>query len=196
MLDVYTTQTTRPDLCASTYYLSRFQNSYTNEHWAHAKQILRFAQGTQHFKLADVLVGYKDSGWGSDQNVFTVLGNTVSWLFRKQPTEAEYIVLSEVVCEAKWSRSLLNDMGIECVKSTIIIKDHQSCITIAEVVIKCIPSASSKQLADIMTKGLGHILFNKHRNNLNSAWHFGHRIRRQCLCNRPVIQDSFISFTL
>lgn len=70
--------------------------------------------------------------------MFKVFGNTVSWLSRKQPTvslsstEAEYIALSEAVCEAKWLRSLLNEMGIECVEATIIFEDNQSCITIAE----------------------------------------------------------------
>lgn len=65
---MHATQTTRPDLCASTYYLSRFQNCYTNEHHAHVKRVLRYVQGTQNLKLIyrrcqsdNVLVGYSDS---------------------------------------------------------------------------------------------------------------------------------------
>lgn len=208
---MHATQTTRPDLCASTYYLSRFQNCFTNEHHAHAKRVLRYVQGTRDLKLvyhrsqsADVLVGYSDSDWGGDKNdykstsgyVFKVFGNTVSWLSRKQSTvalsstEAEYVALAEAVCEAKWLRSLLCEMGIECNEPTTIFEDNQSCIKIAEeprkhqrtkhvnikfnfirdeiakkeVVVNYTPS--SDQVADIMTKSLGSTLFNKHRINL------------------------------
>lgn len=150
---MHTTQTTRPDLCAATYYLSRFQNCYTKEHYTHAKRILRYIQSTQDLKLvyrrnqsADALYGYSDSDWGGDQNdykstsgyVFKVFGNTVSWLSRKQPTvslsstEAEYIALAEAICEAKWLKSLLTEMGIECSKPILIHEDNQSCISIAE----------------------------------------------------------------
>lgn len=44
---IHASQTTRPDLCASTYYLSRFQNCYTDEHYQHAKRVLRYIQGTK-----------------------------------------------------------------------------------------------------------------------------------------------------
>lgn len=208
---MHATQTTRPDLCASTYYLSRFQNCFTNEHHAHAKRVLRYVQGTRNLKLtytrsqaSDILVGYSDSDWGGDKNdykstsgyVFKLFGNTVSWLSRKQSTialsstEAEYVALAEAVCEIKWLRCLLSEMGIECKEPTIIFEDNQSTIDVAEqprkhqrmkhvnikynfirdaiaekeVAIKYIPS--SDQLADIMTKSLGSTPFTKHRNDL------------------------------
>lgn len=82
-------------------------------------------------------------------------------------------------------------MGIDCIEPTVIYEDSQSCISIAEeprkhqrmkhvnikynfirdviankeVAIEYIPS--SEQVADIMTKSLGNILFSKHRKNLN-----------------------------
>lgn len=130
------TQTTRLDLCAYTYYLSRFQNCYTSEHYEHAKWILRYVQGTKNIKLkyhqntsSDVLVGYSGSDWGDDKNdlkstsgfVFKVFGDTVSWLYRKQPTVSKAfrqqkpnISLAEAVCEAKWLQNLLREMEIEC----------------------------------------------------------------------------------
>lgn len=208
---MHATQTVRPDLCAATYYLSRFQNCYTEEHYTHAKRILRYVQGTQDLKLvyhrnhsADVLIGYSDSDWGGDKNdykstsgyVFKMFGNVVSWLSRKQPTvslsstQAEYVALAEAVCEAKWLKSLLTEMGIQCTGPTTLYEDNQSCISIAEeprkhqrmkhvnikynfirdsiadreVTVEYIPS--SDQTADIMTKSLGRILFQKHRENL------------------------------
>lgn len=209
---IHATQTTRPDLCASTFYLSRFQHCYTAEHFNHAKRVLRYIQATKDLKLvyrrddnSDALVGYSDSDWAGDKNdrkstsgyVFKVFGNTVSWGSRKQTTvslsstEAEYIALTEAVCEAKWLRSLLREMGIQCNEATTIFEDNQSCISVAEeprehkrmkhidvkysfirdaignkeVTVEYIPS--SEQTADIMTKSLGRTLFEKHRNKLN-----------------------------
>lgn len=208
----YATQTTRPDLCSSTNYFSRFQNCCTDEHYNYAKRILRYIRGTADLKLiyhrnesADILTGYTDSDWAGDLNdrkstsgyVFKIFGNTVSWLSQKQPTvslsstEAEYLALSNGVCEAKWLRCLLKELGHECNTPTTIFEDNQSCIKVAEeprghkrmkhidvkynfireavankeVELKYIPT--NDQVADIMTKGLGRILFQKHRKSLN-----------------------------
>lgn len=64
----YATLTTRPDLCASTNYFSRFQSNYTQEHFTQAKRILRYIKGTNDLKMrfikdetAEMLVGYADS---------------------------------------------------------------------------------------------------------------------------------------
>lgn len=195
---MHATQTTRPDLCASTYYLSRFQNCYTDQHYQQAKRVLRYIQGTKNLQLVYRRNVSSDTDFKSTSGyVFKVFGNTVSWLSRKQSTvslsstEAEYIALAEAVCEAKWLRSLLNEMGIECTEPTTIYEDNQSCITIAEeprkhqrmkhvnikynfirdaiankdISLKYIPS--SDQIADIMTKSLGSNLFLKHRRNLD-----------------------------
>lgn len=209
---IHATQTTRPDLCASTFYLSRFQHCFTDEHFTQAKRVLRYIQGTQDLKMvynrdenADILVGYSDSDWAGDKNdrkstsgyIFKAFGNVVSWLSKKQSTislsstEAEYYALAEAICEAKWLRTLLKEMGIEIDGSITIFEDNQSCIRAAEeprvskrmkhidVKYKFINHAienkevnviyipTSEQTADIMTKSLGRNLFEKHRNNLN-----------------------------
>jgi len=146
----YATLTTRPDLCAATNYLSRFQSCFNGTHYAHAKRILRYINGINikiyHRSMrADKLVGYTDADWGGDKNdrkstsgyVFKVFGNTVSWGSRKQSTvsllstEAEYIALAHGISEAKWIRHLLNELGIKCNGSTPIYKDNQSCIKVA-----------------------------------------------------------------
>lgn len=154
---------------------------------------------------ADVLVGYTDSDWAGDKidrkstsgYVFKVFGNTVSWLSQKQPTvslsstEAEYLALAKGICEAKWLRCLLNEIGHPCNSPTIMHEDNQSCIKVAEEPrehkrmkhidvkynfiresvankeIKLKYISTNDQIADIMTKGLGRILFQKHRENLN-----------------------------
>lgn len=128
----YATLTTRPDLCAATNIFSRFQSGYGDEHFKHAKRMLRYIKGTIDLKLvykkntdADVLIGYTDADWAGDKNdrkstsgyVYKVFGNTVSWSSRKQPTvslsstEAEYIALANGMCEGKWLPSLLSKLG-------------------------------------------------------------------------------------
>lgn len=150
---IYATVTTRPDLCAATGYFRQFQSFFNENHFNHAKHILRYIRGTLDLKLvyrkqnaANTLVGYSDSDWGGDQNdrkstsgyVFKLFGNTVSWACRKQPTvslsstEAAYIALTEAICESKWIRKLLVELGIECALPVTIFEDNQSCIKIAE----------------------------------------------------------------
>lgn len=150
---IYATMTTRPDLYATTNYLSRFQSCHEETHYTHAKRILRYIRGTTDLKMiyhrnqdTPVLIGYTDADWGGDQDdrkstfgyVFKVYGNIVSWTSRKQSTvnlsstEAEYVALTEAVCEAKWIRQLLTELGIGCNVPTQISEDNQSCIKIAE----------------------------------------------------------------
>lgn len=208
----YATLTTRPDLCAATNYFSRFQSCYTNEHFTHAKRILRYVHGTTDLKLeyrrkekAEVLVGYADSDWAGDANdckstsgfVFKLYGNTVTWSTHKQAvvsqssTEAEYAAVVEAMNEAEWINELLRELNIETNEPITINEDNQSCIKVAEkqknhrrmkhvavkyhvvrdtiekglVKLKYIPTG--EQIADIMTKGLGRIQFEKLRSYLN-----------------------------
>lgn len=208
----YATLTTRPDLCAATNYFSRFQSCYNEQHFAYAKRILRYIQGTVDLKLvykknenAETLIGYADADWAGDKEdrkstsgyVFQLFGNTISWASRKQATvalsstEAEYVALTECVCEAKWIMSLLDELDVKYKSPITLFEDNQSCIRVAEEPrdhkrmkhidvkynfirmaiadgeVKLLYKQSSEQTADIMTKGLGRILFEKHRANLN-----------------------------
>lgn len=213
----YATITSRPDLCAALNYFSRFQSCYTVEHFTHAKRMLRYIKGTLNMAMifkrhedASLLHGYTDSDWANDKNdrksisgyVFKVFNNTVSWASRKQATvslsstEAEYISLANGICEAKWIRSLLGEIGFGCSGATILYEDNQSCIKVAqdscehkrmkhidikynfiresigneEVTLRY--KSTTDQLADIMTKAIGRILFEKHRANLNLKFLF------------------------
>jgi hypothetical protein len=62
----------------------------------------------------------------------------VSWCSRKpisvalSTTEAEYLVLSVVVCEAVWICKLLTDLFDLEMDSTIIHCDNQSCVKFSE----------------------------------------------------------------
>lgn len=129
--------------------------------------------------------------------VFKVYGNTITWASRKQEsvslssTEAEYVSLVLGVSEQEWLTMLLNEMGFKRKKPVVMFEDNQSCQTVAEgqreykrmkhidvkyhfiqdmiekkrVRIEYKPSED--QLADIMTKAIGRVLFEKHRQGLN-----------------------------
>lgn len=173
---------------------------------------MRYIRGTIDLKLvykrnesAKTLIGYSDSDWGGDKNdarstpgyVFRLFGNTVSWASRKQSTvslsstEAEYIALTEAICEQKWIKKLLTEFKIDSEEPVVIFEDNQSCIKIAdepkerkrmkhldikynfireviangEVQLEFKPT--NEQVADIMTKGLWRNLFIKHRVSLS-----------------------------
>lgn len=150
---MYATVTTRPDLCAATGYLSRYQSCFDDRHFNHAKHILRYIKGTIDLKLVfnrhddkQTLIGYSDSDWGGDKNdskstsgyVFKLFGNTISWASRKQPTvsisstEAEYVALAEAICEGEWIKKLLAELKIPFTEPIPLFEDNTSCIKIAE----------------------------------------------------------------
>lgn len=146
---MYAALCTRPDLCTSISYLSRFQ-SYADEPLYRAlKRVLRYINATLDLKLiykADDqtdLCGYVDADWGGDVNdrkstsgfVFKLFDCVISWSSRKQSTvslsstEAELLALSSCITEACWLKNVLHDF--QWVSSPVIINvDNQAAINI------------------------------------------------------------------
>ena len=128
--------------------------------------------------------------------VFQIQGNTVSWCSKRQAcvskstTEAEYIALSTASQEGVWLRRLLNDISIKQDDATIIYEDNQGAIELSrnpkfhnrtkhidvcyhyirekvnQNLINVKYCASNDMLADVMTKGLSKVQFEKFRNML------------------------------
>lgn len=199
---------TRPDLCSSITFLSRFQTCASSDLWVCLKRLLRYIKGTVDLKLTyksdktdNILTGYADADWGSNAidrkstsgYCFQVYGNLVLWISKKQPTvslsscEAEYIALSSCISEACWLQNLILELKIHDVFSVIIYEDNQSTIKSCNsheqlkrmkhldikyhfvkekiskgyVVIEYVNTRD--QLADILTKPLPRISFEKFR---------------------------------
>ena len=125
--------------------------------------------------------------------VFQIQGNTVSWCSKKQAsvsrstTEAEYIALSVASQEAVWMRRLLADVGLQQEEPSTIFEDNQGAIELSKnpkfhnrtkhidisfhfireqvnlkvISVKYCPTED--MLADIMTKGLPKITFQRFR---------------------------------
>lgn len=149
----YVTVMSRPDLCAAVNYFSAFQTCASDDHWNHAKRILRYIKGTLDLKLVyrrndkcDTIDGFADSDWASNicdrkstsGYVFRVYQANVSWSTQKQKTvalssaEAEYVSLGVAVKEALWLRMLLKDFNVDVSEPVTIREDNQACISIAE----------------------------------------------------------------
>ena len=128
--------------------------------------------------------------------VFQIGSSTISWSSKKQSTvaksstEAEYVALSSATQEAIWLRSLMGDLGRQLDGPTIIYEDNQGAIELAKkakyhnrtkhidichhfvrervisneiLVIYC---PAGDMIADIMTKGLSKLAFEKLRDLL------------------------------
>ena len=137
-----------------------------------------------------------DNRHSTTGNVFTMSGGAICWLSQKQATvtlptaEAEYIALGSATQEAIWLHQLLTDLRIDTKGSVEILEDNQSAIAMAKnsvghkrikhidirhhfiretvqagtINLSYCPTAD--MLADIFTKKLPRIQFEKLRSRL------------------------------
>ena len=148
---MHLTTATRPDIAYAVSYASRFMENPQDEHWVAVKRIFRYLQGTKTHGIRYTpndkidFRGYSDADWAGDLAdrkstsgyVFMLLGATVSWGSKKQPSvslstsEAEYIALSLAIQEGKWIHRLLCEIMAAADKESpelMIQEDNQSCI--------------------------------------------------------------------
>eukprot|EP00253_Pinus_taeda_P035689 PITA_35689 len=143
---------TRPDICYAVNTLSQFMVEPKRAHWATAKHVLRYIQGTIDYGLLytrckDIrLSGFTDANWaGSSMDwkstsgyCFNIGSGMTSWCNRKQKfvalssAEAEYTAASTASCEAIWLRKLLVNLFRRRMEATRIMCDNQSCIKLSE----------------------------------------------------------------
>lgn len=122
-----------------------------DEHWEAALRVVRYLKGNpgQGVLLrADcnlTLYGYCDSDWASCPltrrsltGYFVLLGTSpISWKTKKQQTvsrssaEAEYRSMATTVCELKWLKALLYDLGVSHSGPMRLHCDSQAALHIA-----------------------------------------------------------------
>ena len=148
---IYLTHT-RPDICHSVSLISRFMSEPSKLHFAAAKRILRYLQGTKQLGLrykkeeGSKLIGYTDSDWAGSLDdrkstsgyIFCLGTKPISWSSKKQKTvalssaEAEYIAATDAACEAVWLKRLIEDLQQGDNDPTIIHCDNMSAIAMTK----------------------------------------------------------------
>ena len=128
--------------------------------------------------------------------LFQIGGTAITWKSQKQScvalstAEAEYMALSKAAQEAVWIRELNSDLGNQQSQPTLIYEDNQSAISMAKnpqfhgrskhinikyhyvreqvragkIVLKYCPTED--MLADLLTKGIEAVKFERLRNSL------------------------------
>ncbi|KAL7306211.1 hypothetical protein TKK_0001651 [Trichogramma kaykai] len=145
---MYAAMGTRPDICNTILFLSRFQSMASQNLFVALKRVLRYIKGTidtclvykrQNTDYKNVIVGFVDADWGGDivdrksttGYCFLLFNNVISCCSRKQQstaastTEAEYI--------ACWLKNLILDLKICIGNNTIVtlFEDSQSAMRVA-----------------------------------------------------------------
>eukprot|EP00253_Pinus_taeda_P018842 PITA_18842 len=153
------------------------------------------------------LQGFTDADWvgspsdrkSTSRGIFNLGSAAVSWYSRKQRSialstvEAEYMVASQVACEAIWMRKIIVGLFGQMMDPTVIYCDNQSCIKLSEnpvfhdrskhidiryhhlrdCVVKRIMMlhyiSTEEQDADILTKALSKGKFEFHRDRIEVA---------------------------
>ncbi|XP_039011132.1 secreted RxLR effector protein 161-like [Hibiscus syriacus] len=121
-------------------------------HWVAVKSILRYLARTIHYGLvfhanssASKLVAFANADWGNNlddrrsiSRPCVFLGsNLISWSSRKQKTmarsttETEYKSIADTVSEVVWLRTLLRNMHVKQVETTVIRSDNTSAVAIS-----------------------------------------------------------------
>lgn len=137
---------TRPDLCVSVCFLSRYQHCASIMLYKALKRILRYIKGTLNYSLVynntcTELQGFVDADWAGDTQdrksttgyLFKIFDCTIVWCCKKQlsvslsSTESEYIALSMAIAEACWLKNLLCDFDVVQNEVTLY-EDNQSAI--------------------------------------------------------------------
>jgi hypothetical protein len=202
---------TRPDMCYSICLIARYMERPTEIHLAAAKRILRYLKGTVNFGilyrrgvLNQELKGWTDSDYAGDVDdrkstsgyVFKLGSGAISWSSKKQPivtlstTEAEFVAAASCACQGVWLRRILQQLGQDQHKATLIFCDNSSSIKLSknpilhgrckhidvryhflrdltkEGVVELAHCSTNDQIADIMTKPLKLESFVKMRTEL------------------------------
>jgi len=135
---------TRPDICYAVNTLSQFMVEPKGAHWAIAKHVLRYLQGTIDYGLLytrskDIrLSGFTYADWArssmdrksTSRCCFNIGSGMTSWCSRKQKSmalsssEVEYMVGRTTSCEAIWLRKLLVNLFKRNMEATRIMCDN------------------------------------------------------------------------
>eukprot|EP00253_Pinus_taeda_P002914 PITA_02914 len=141
-----------PNICYAVNTLSQFMVEPKRAHWAAAKHVLRYIQGTVEHGLLytrgnDIrLSGFTDADWAKSSvdeksisgYCFNIRSGMKSWCSRKQKSIAlssakeKYMATSTTSYKAIWLKKLLVNLFNRRMDATRIMCDNLSCIKLFE----------------------------------------------------------------
>ncbi|CDF39892.1 unnamed protein product [Chondrus crispus] len=157
---------TRPDLAYAIGKLSQHSANPCESHWAGVKRVMRYVQGTRNLGIvfdnkskSPELFGFSDADWAgcSDSRkstsgyVFKFCGGAISWSSRKQT----------VVATSTWTISYAENESVNRRNKHVDVKYHYVRDAIKRNVISLSHCPTTSMPADILTKALGRVLFQK-----------------------------------
>ena len=143
---------TRPDLAFAISRLGKYSANPSEEHLNFLRYVLRYLQGTKHYRLRydgssnAGLIAYSDSDWAEDKDdrhsqtgyIFKMACGAISWASRRQPTislsstEEEYKAASDTCRQMMWLRTFGQELGDDISSATPLCMDNQGAIFLAE----------------------------------------------------------------
>lgn len=128
---MYLVQMIRPDIAYAVSVVSRFNLTFSQQHWKFVKQIMRYLKGTSDLSLtysgnsSQTLSAFCDASFAGEKEgyksqtgyVFLLQGGAVSWRSCKQSTvtksttEAELQAIVDCTSEAIWMKNLIDQLS-------------------------------------------------------------------------------------
>ena len=146
---MYLATCTRPDIAYAVRELARFMSNYGVQHFAAAKFLLRYLQGTRSqgivygnsVNISPTFFSFADSDWAMSEGRKSVSGYVVmcadgpiSWSSKQQTVvalsscEAEYISCAHCARQIIWLRSLFSELGYPQNGPSVLRCDNQGTV--------------------------------------------------------------------
>jgi hypothetical protein len=138
-----------PDISFTVHELVKFMSNYGTGHWAAAKHLMRYLQGTRSAgiiygnrdELYPIFKSFTDSDWAQGEQrksicgyIVEMGGGAIAWSSKQQGVialsscEAEYIASMHAAKEVLWIRSLAQELGFAQKDPTPVYCDNQGMI--------------------------------------------------------------------
>jgi hypothetical protein len=146
---MYLSTCSRPDISFTVRELAKFMSNYGAGHWAAAKHLMRYLQGTRSAGIIygnrdepyPIFKSFTDSDWAQGEQrksicgyIVEMGGGAIAWSSKQQGVialsscEAEYIASTHAAKEVLWMRSLAKELGFAQKDPTPVYCDNQGTI--------------------------------------------------------------------
>jgi hypothetical protein len=188
---MYAMLETRSNIVFVVFVVNRYVVNSIEQHWKIVKRIFRYLKEIIDLSLIykdtiQKLINYTDANWEKDHDthrftsnfVFNIDSDAINWQFKRQFTvtlfscEIEYMSQTQVIKEAIWLTSLLNQLNYTSFDKSLAYVTH----TYRSIIIRC----DNQNVIALIKNSQNHAR-TKH---IDLQWHY----------QREKINDDFIKF--